>query len=158
MGAGYPIGAVITRREISDRLARDYEYFSTFAATPAAAAAGLAVLDILQQQALPEQAARVGEYLRRRLRQLARHDARLGEVRGTGLMAGVDVLGRQETAPRRAFARTLLDALRDQHVLAGLTGPDGTVLKVRPPLIWREEHADQFIGALEAALTQIGPS
>ena len=158
MGAGYPIGAVITRREISDRLARDYEYFSTFAATPAAAAAGLAVLDILQQQALPEQAARVGEYLRRRLRQLARHDARLGEVRGTGLMAGVDVLGRQETAPRRAFARTLLDALRDHHVLAGLTGPDGTVLKVRPPLIWREEHADQFIGALEAALTQIGPS
>jgi 4-aminobutyrate aminotransferase-like enzyme/Ser/Thr protein kinase RdoA (MazF antagonist) len=160
MGAGYPIGAVITRREISDRLARDYEYFSTFAATPAAAAAGLAVLDILQQQALPEQAARVGEYLRRRLRQLARHDARLGEVRGTGLMAGVDVLGHREThaAQRRAFARTLLDALRDHHVLAGLTGPDGTVLKVRPPLIWREEHADQFIGALEAALTQIGPS
>jgi 4-aminobutyrate aminotransferase-like enzyme len=61
-------------------------------------------------------------------------------------------------AQRRAFARTLLDALRDHHVLAGLTGPDGTVLKVRPPLIWREEHADQFIGALEAALTQIGPS
>jgi 4-aminobutyrate aminotransferase-like enzyme/Ser/Thr protein kinase RdoA (MazF antagonist) len=160
MGAGYPIGAVITRREISDSLARDYEYFSTFAATPAAAAAGLAVLDILEQQALPRQAARVGEYLRGRLRHLARHDARLGDVRGTGLMAGVDVLGLPETraAQRRALARALLDALRDHHVLAGLTGPDGTVLKVRPPLIWREEHADQFTGALEAALTQIGPS
>jgi 4-aminobutyrate aminotransferase-like enzyme len=160
MGAGYPIGAVITRREISDRLARDYEYFSTFAATPAAAAASLAVLDILQQQAIPEQAARVGEYLRSRLRHLARHDTRLGEVRGTGLLAGVDVIGRPEihAAECRAFARTLLDALRDHHVLAGLTGPEGTVLKVRPPLIWREEHADQFIDALEAALNQIGPS
>jgi 4-aminobutyrate aminotransferase-like enzyme/Ser/Thr protein kinase RdoA (MazF antagonist) len=157
MGAGYPIGAVITRREISDSLARGYEYFSTFAATPAAAAAGLAVLDILQQQALPEQAERVGEYLRQRLRRLAGHDARLGAVRGTGLMAGIDVLGRPEIhdpAGRRAFARALLDALRDHHVLAGLTGPAGTVLKVRPPLIWREEHADQFVDAVAAALNQ----
>jgi 4-aminobutyrate aminotransferase-like enzyme/Ser/Thr protein kinase RdoA (MazF antagonist) len=157
MGAGYPIGAVITRREISDRLACDYEYFSTFAATPAAAAAGLAVLDILEQQALPDQAARVGEYLRQRLRRLASSDARLGEVRGTGLMAGVDVLGHPETgapADRRVFARTLLDALRDHHVLAGLTGPQATVLKVRPPLIWREEHADQCVDAIEAALAR----
>jgi 4-aminobutyrate aminotransferase-like enzyme/Ser/Thr protein kinase RdoA (MazF antagonist) len=154
MGAGYPVGAVVTRREISDRLARDYEYFSTFAATPAAAAAGLAVLDILQQQAVPERAARVGDYLRARLRRLAVQDPRLGEVRGTGQMTGVDILGRegQDAAGRRAFARALLDALREHHVLCGLTGPASTVLKVRPPLIWREEHADLYVDALEAAL------
>jgi 4-aminobutyrate aminotransferase-like enzyme/Ser/Thr protein kinase RdoA (MazF antagonist) len=158
MGAGYPVGAVITRREIADSLARGYEYFSTFAATPAAAASGLAVLDVLQGQALPEQAARVGEYLRGRLREVAGRDARLGEVRGTGLMAGVDVLGGAaavDVAGRRAFARALLDALRDQRVLAGLTGPSGTVLKVRPPLIWREEHADQCVDAVEAALKNV---
>jgi 4-aminobutyrate aminotransferase-like enzyme/Ser/Thr protein kinase RdoA (MazF antagonist) len=158
MGAGYPIGALITRRDIADSLARDYEYFSTFAATPAAAAAGLAVLDVLQNQGIPEQAARVGVHLRARLRELARHDARLGEVRGAGLLAGIDVLGPSNTADptqRRAFARTLLEALCDRHVLAGLTGPGGSVLKVRPPLIWREEHADQFVDALAAALQQI---
>jgi 4-aminobutyrate aminotransferase-like enzyme/Ser/Thr protein kinase RdoA (MazF antagonist) len=158
MGAGYPIGALITRREIADSLARDYEYFSTFAATPAAAAAGLAVLDVLQTQAIPEQAARVGEHLRARLRDLARRDTRLGDVRGMGLLAGMDILGPQgvqDPTERRAFARSLLDALCDRHVLAGLTGPAGTVLKVRPPLIWREEHADHFIDAVADALQQL---
>jgi 4-aminobutyrate aminotransferase-like enzyme len=158
MGAGYPIGAVITRREIADSLARDYEYFSTFAATPAAAAAGLAVLDVLENQAIPEQAARVGEHLRARLCELAEQDARLGEVRGTGLLAGIDVLGPpsiQDPTERRAFARTLLEALCDRHVLAGLTGPGSSVLKVRPPLIWREEHANQFVDAVADALQHI---
>jgi 4-aminobutyrate aminotransferase-like enzyme len=158
MGAGYPIGALITRREIAESLARDYEYFSTFAATPAAAAAGLAVLDVLENERLPERAASVGDYLRGQLRDLARHDSRLGDVRGTGLIAGIDITGQpdnQDPAGRRALGRALLDALRDHQVLAGLTGPDGTVLKIRPPLIWREEHADLFTAAVADSLTAI---
>jgi 4-aminobutyrate aminotransferase-like enzyme len=159
MGAGYPIGALITRREIAGRLARDYEYFSTFAATPAAAAAGLAVLDVLENEHIPDRAGIVGDHLRGRLRDLARQDARLGEVRGTGLIAGIDITGpahAQDLTSRRAFARALLDALRDHHVLAGLTGPDGTVLKVRPPLIWQPGHADHFTAALAESLAAIG--
>lgn len=155
MGAGYPIGALITRREIADSLARDYEYFSTFAATPAAAAAGLAVLDVLENERIPERTPAVGDYLRARLRDLGRRDTRLGDVRGTGLIAGVEITGppgTQDRAGRRACARALLDALRDRHVLAGLTGPDGTVLKVRPPLVWQAEHADLFVAAVANAL------
>jgi 4-aminobutyrate aminotransferase-like enzyme len=116
MGAGYPIGALITRREIADSLARDYEYFSTFAATPAAAAAGLAVLDVLENERIPERTRTVGDHVRARLRDLAGHDARLGEVRGTGLIAG-------------------------------------TVLKVRPPLIWRTGEAGLFAAAVAAPLS-----
>jgi len=159
MGAGYPIGALITRREIADSLARDYEYFSTFAASPAAAAASLAVLDVLGQESLPVQAARVGDYLRNRLHAIAAQDDRLGEVRGTGLLAGIDILTGPGGAPNdpqaRPFARALLDALAGHQVLAGRTGPAGTVLKIRPPLVWREEHADQFTGALTAALSDL---
>jgi 4-aminobutyrate aminotransferase-like enzyme/Ser/Thr protein kinase RdoA (MazF antagonist) len=159
MGAGYPIGALITRREIAESLARDYEYFSTFAATPAAAAAGLAVLDVLENEHIPERTAAVGNHLRGKLRDLARQDDRLGDVRGTGLIAGIDVTG-QRNAPdhagRRALARALLDALRDHHVLAGLTGPDGTVLKVRPPLIWHTGQADLFAAAVAESLAAIG--
>src|SRR5262245_32030417 len=70
MGAGYPIGAVVTRREIADVLARRYEYFSTFAATPAAAAAGHAVLDVLQLTGLPARAVEGGARLRGRPREL----------------------------------------------------------------------------------------
>jgi 4-aminobutyrate aminotransferase-like enzyme/Ser/Thr protein kinase RdoA (MazF antagonist) len=159
MGAGYPIGALITRREIADSLARDYEYFSTFAASPAAAAASLAVLDVLEQESIPAQVARVGDYLRERLRTVAAQDPRLGEVRGTGLLAGIDVLasphGTADDPAARPVARALLDALTSHRVLAGRTGPAGTVLKVRPPLIWQEEHADQFAAALTAALSDL---
>jgi len=159
MGAGYPIGALITRREIADGLARDYEYFSTFAASPAAAAASLAVLDVLQQESIPASAARVGDYLRERLSEVAARDARLGEVRGIGLLAGIDILAGPGGAPNdpeaSPFARALLDQLAAHHVLAGRTGPAGTVLKVRPPLIWQEEHADQFAAAVAAALTDL---
>jgi 4-aminobutyrate aminotransferase-like enzyme len=159
MGAGYPIGALITRREIADSLARDYEYFSTFAASPAAAAASLAVLDVLEQESLPAQAVRVGDHLRERLRSVAAQDGRLGAVRGTGLLAGIDVRtgpgGTPSDPGARPFARALLDALAAHHVLAGRTGPAGTVLKIRPPLVWREEHADQFAAALTAALTDL---
>jgi 4-aminobutyrate aminotransferase-like enzyme len=154
MGAGYPIGAVITRREVADSLARDYEYFSTFAATPVAAAAGLAVLDVLSNERLPDQAPRTGDRLRRALRDLAVRDPRLGDVRGTGLIAGVDISAGpgSEITGDRTFARDLLEALRDRGVLAGLTGPEGTVLKIRPPLIWQSEHVDLFARALGGAL------
>jgi 4-aminobutyrate aminotransferase-like enzyme len=101
----------------------------------------------------------VGDHLRDKLRELARHDARLGEVRGIGLIAGIEVTGQpdvQDRAGRRALARTLLEALRDRHVLAGLTGPDGNVLKVRPPLIWHAGEADLFATALAESLATIG--
>jgi Ser/Thr protein kinase RdoA (MazF antagonist) len=159
MGAGYPIGALITRREIAESLARDYEYFSTFAGTPAAAAASLAVLDVLENEHIPERTATVGNHLRDKLHDLARQDARLSDVRGTGLIAGIEISGQphtQDNAGRRALARVLLDALRDHHVLAGLTGPDGTVLKVRPPLIWHTDHADLFAAAVAESLATKG--
>ena len=151
MGAGYPIGAVLTRREVADSLARDHEYFSTFAATPAAAAAGCAVLDVLEAERLPEQAVRVGEHLRARLRALAEGTDRLGEVRGLGLLTGIDLLG-PDGSDDRILASAVRDGLVARGVLAGLTGPTGTVLKVRPALVWREEHADRFVDALAATL------
>ena len=154
MGAGYPIGAVVTRREIADVLAGKYEYFSTFAATPAAAAAGHAVLDVLQLTGLPAQAVEVGARLRARLRTLAADEPLLGEVRGTGLLAGIDVapLG---GATSRETARSLLESLVGRGVLVGLTGPRGDVLKVRPPLVWEAAHVDLFIDRLHQSLADL---
>ena len=155
MGAGYPIGALVTRREIADVLASKYEYFSTFAATPAAAAAGHAVLDVLELTGLPAQAVEVGEHLRRGLRELAAGSPVLGAVRGTGLLAGVDVLP-AAGATSREVARKLLDDLAGRGVLAGLTGPGGDVLKVRPPLVWEPAHADEFVARLADATRAYG--
>ncbi|MFC8511787.1 aminotransferase class III-fold pyridoxal phosphate-dependent enzyme [Streptomyces sp. NPDC057257] len=154
MGAGYPIGALITRREIADRLAEDYEYFSTFAATPVAAAAGLAVLDLLEHTGMPQRAALVGEYLRGRVAALQAAHPALAAVRGHGLIAGIEL---SPTTGRdgRAFAEEVLAGLTERRVLAGLTGPHGTVLKVRPPLAWRTEHADLFVDALADTLASL---
>lgn len=154
MGAGYPVGAVITRREIADALAGKYEYFSTFAATPVAAAAGHAVLDVLQLTDLPSQAAEVGTLLRQRLRDLATDEPMLGDVRGVGLLAGVDVRSTDGTASK-TVARSLLESLVGQGVLAGLTGPGGDVLKIRPPLVWEPAHVDLFVNRLHRSLTDL---
>ena len=155
MGAGYPIGAVVTRREIADRLAEKYAYFSTFAATPAAAAASLAVLDILQDSDILDNVVPVGSHLREQLRDLAAGHDRLGSVRGSGLIAGIDILGPDGT-PDRRYARAVLNTLTRHGVLAGLTGPAGAVLKIRPPLIWETQHVDRLVSALRLTLEATG--
>ncbi|MEV4596816.1 aminotransferase class III-fold pyridoxal phosphate-dependent enzyme [Amycolatopsis sp. NPDC049253] len=154
MGAGYPIGAVVTRREIADALAGSYEYFSTFAATPAAAAAGHAVLDVLSLTDLPARAAATGTFLREGLRALAAEESLLGEVRGTGLLAGVDVVG-SGASTSREVTRALVSELVGQGVLAGSTGPRGDVLKVRPPLVWEDAHVSQFLERLRRGLAEM---
>ncbi len=153
MGAGYPIGALITRREIADALARRYEYFSTFAGNAVAAAAGLAVLDVLTDGDIPANAVDVGDYLRGNLGRLRATHPVIGEVRGFGLIAGVDLI--PPTGDARAFAKDVLEGLRDRGVLAGSTGPRGGVLKVRPPLVWQREHADLFVDTLDQVLTAL---
>ena len=88
----------------------------------------------------------VGDHLRSGLRELAATTGVLGEVRGTGLVAGVDVA---------RDPRSLLEALVARGALAGLTGPGGAVLKIRPPLIWTTAHADLFVDAVAAAVDDV---
>lgn len=154
MGAGYPIGAVITRRELADALAEHYEYFSTFAATPAAAAAGLAVLDVLDTEHLVTRAATTGDHLRQRLTDLESRTHTIGAVRGRGLIAGVDLVA-PTGDDHRGFARRVLDGLARRRVLAGLTGPSSTVLKIRPPLVWTTDHADRFVDTLAEVVSSV---
>jgi 4-aminobutyrate aminotransferase-like enzyme/Ser/Thr protein kinase RdoA (MazF antagonist) len=151
MGAGLPIAAVVTRREIADAFARDHAYFSTFAGSPVTCAAASAVLDVLEDRRIPERAVRVGEYLRRRVTELAARFPVISAVRGYGLIAGID-LRQSGQHGGRAFTNSVVEGLRQRRVLAGSTGRRGDVLKVRPPLVWREEHADRFATALAAVL------
>ncbi len=155
MGAGYPIGATITRREVMDRLAARYEYFSTFAGTAVAAAAAHAVLDVIAERSLVASAGAIGQRLRDGVRGIAERHAILGEVRGTGLICGVDLFPGEARAAR-PLATAFLESLKRNRVLAGLTGPHGTVLKIRPPLIWTSEHVSHFLAGLELTVEQAG--
>jgi 4-aminobutyrate aminotransferase-like enzyme len=126
MGNGYPVAAVITRSELAERFPYARRTFSTFGGNPVAAAAALAVLDVIEDERLVEQTKRVGAYLRERLP---------GDARGTGLLLGVQL----ESAER---AKQVVDRLREDGILIGRTGKNDDVLKIRPPLVFTEEHAD----------------
>ena len=141
VGNGYPVAAVITRREIAEQLAAQTRVFSTFGGNPVAAQAALAVLDVIEDESLVENAALVGALLIGSLEGIA-------EVRGSGLLIGVE-LGSSEEAER------VVNHLRDEGILIGRTGRDGNVLKIRPPLVFADEHADLVRDALACALDEV---
>lgn len=144
MGNGYPVAAVVTRRELAERFPYAGRTFSTFGGNPVAASAALAVLDVLEDERLPERAAGVGERLRAAIAALGKPD--IVEIRGTGLLAGVQ-LSSSELAERAA------DELREQGILVGLTGKHEDVLKIRPPLVFGDEHAELLVSALDRSLS-----
>jgi len=143
MGNGFPVAAVVTRVEVAERLAETTEVFSTFGGNPVAAVAALAVLDVIEDEKLIPRTAEVGGRLLDDLRSLAaRHDA-IREVRGRGLLIGVEL-----AAPATGVA----DAMREAGVLVGVTGPGADVLKVRPPLVFGLDHAEFLVRTLDDVL------
>ena len=140
MGNGYPVAAVVTRRELAEQFPHAGRTFSTFGGNPVAAAAALAVLEVLEDEQLPERAAEVGGRLRSAIERLGKTD--VVEVRGRGLLAGVQ-LSSSELAARVA------DELREAGILVGLTGKHDDVLKIRPPLVFRDEHSELLLAAVD---------
>jgi 4-aminobutyrate aminotransferase-like enzyme len=152
MGNGYPIGAVATRPEILDALREREGYFNTFGGTAAAAAAGNAVLDVIEKENLMGNALQVGEYLRTRLRELAGVHGRIGDVRGAGLFIGIELIETGDPARPLSSTPAVINAMRDRRVLIGAAGRWGNVLKVRPPLCFSKANAEQVVSALAEAL------
>jgi 4-aminobutyrate aminotransferase-like enzyme/aminoglycoside phosphotransferase (APT) family kinase protein len=136
MGNGYPVAAVIARQELFDRLREETEVFWTFGGNPVAARAALAVLDVIEDERLIENAKRVGEELIAALRHLG-----IGEVRGRGLLVGVEL----ESADH---ADNVVNRMRDAGVLINRTGPKGNVLKIRPPLVFSVEHVEVLVAGV----------
>jgi 4-aminobutyrate aminotransferase-like enzyme len=153
MGNGHPIAAVITRSEIVDRFGASTTFFSTFGGNPVACAAALAVLDVLDDEGLVARAATVGDRLRSELAALAvRHEA-IGDVRGRGLMTGVElVTDRGSREPAADLAKRVKDEMAERGVLIGTTGRHGNVLKIRPPLCINSDEADLIVATLDAVL------
>jgi 4-aminobutyrate aminotransferase-like enzyme len=151
MGNGYPVAAVVTRREHVDALGAEGEFFSTFAGSPVAAVAALAVLDVVEDLDLVAHAAAMGELLRTRLREHTADCAAVRDVRGRGLLVGVDLEG--ESA---ATVRDVVDRVREAGVLIGTTGRRSDVLKIRPPLVIDAGQVERVADVVGAALRR-GP-
>ena len=154
MGNGFPVAALVTRSSLLQAVPERTELFSTFGGNPVACTAALAVLDVITDEGLTDQAAQVGSYLRQGLSGLAGRHALIGDIRGEGLLLGVEFVDDHDRrAPAAAAARTVADALRNRGILLGTTGPAGNVLKIRPPLVFGREHADLLLRTLDDVLT-----
>ena len=147
MGNGYPVAALVTRAELFERFGEQMHVFSTFGGNPVAAQAALAVLDVIEDERLVENARDVGGRLRAAILDLE-HE-RIVDVRGGGLLLGVELASAE-------LAGRVVDGLRDDGILIGRTGRDESVLKIRPPLVFRDEHAEILVEALYRRLTPPG--
>jgi 4-aminobutyrate aminotransferase-like enzyme len=151
MGNGFPVAALVVRSQLLDAVPEDVELFSTFGGNPVACAAALAVLAVIEEEGLLANAAKVGSYLRQGLLTLAERHPLIGDVRGDGLLLGVELTD-EAHAPAAGPARKVTEAMRERGILLSATGPAANVLKIRPPLVFQPEHADLLLQTLDEVL------
>jgi 4-aminobutyrate aminotransferase-like enzyme/Ser/Thr protein kinase RdoA (MazF antagonist) len=154
---GFPLGAVVTTPEIAASFDNGMEFFSTFGGNPVSCAAGLAVLDVLEDERLQERALRVGRHLTTGLCRLQERHPLIGDVRGSGLFLGVELVRDGETLePATEETAYVVNRLRERGILTGADGPHHNVLKLRPPLVIAEPDADLFLATLDDVLEEDG--
>ncbi|MEP6990407.1 MAG: aspartate aminotransferase family protein [bacterium] len=158
LGNGAPIGAVTTRMEIARDLTQKI-HFNTYANNPVSMAAGLAVLDIIDDEGLQQNCKVLGTKFLAGLQKLAATHRLIGDVRGMGLMLGMElVTDRATKAPARRETLDLLEALRELSVLVGKGGIDGNVLRIKPPMCITSADVECALDAFDIALKQVSGS
>jgi len=156
LGNGAPIAAVTTRMEIAQKLAQRV-HFNTFGGNPVSAAAGLAVMDVIDEDGLQENARVLGARMRAGLDRLKRSHPLIGDVRGMGLMLGIElVTDRATRAPAKGETADILEACRDLGVLVGKGGLDGNVLRIKPAMCITADDADFALDVLHRAIEVTG--
>ncbi len=153
VGNGFPLGVVVTTDEILNEFIDRTRLFSTFGGNAVAAAAGNAVLDVIDDENLVERSRAVGDVLRREIRKLAADHPLIGDVRGHGLVTGVELVSdREPRSPATQETSMLIELMREHGVLVGSDGRDANVLKLRPPLVITPDEVAHFVEALEQSL------
>ncbi|MGH9468189.1 MAG: aspartate aminotransferase family protein, partial [Terriglobales bacterium] len=152
---GMPIGVTVARADVADALKG--LTISTFGGNPVATAAGSAVLEFIEQQHLLENTQKVGDYLKAKLQSLQEKQALIGEVRGLGLLMGVELVrDRRTKEPAAKETNALLTHCRDQRLLVGKGGLYGNVIRISPPMNISTGDVDEFIRRFDAALSAVG--
>jgi 4-aminobutyrate aminotransferase-like enzyme len=155
MGNGFPMGGVVTRPEYLAAFCNEVGYFNTFGGNPVAAAAGIAVLDIIAEECLIENVASVGSYLKDNLLALKSDYPGIGDIRGAGLYIGLDLNQPGTDEPDAVSATRLVNAMKQHGVLIGTAGRYGHTLKIRPPLCFSIENVDCFLRMIRVSLAEI---
>ena len=148
IGNGHPIGAVVTTPKIAASFANGMEYFNTFGGNPVSCAVAVAVLDVIHDEGLQENARTAGEYLIAGLRDLQTRQPLITDVRGLGLFLGFEMRHGPE-------ATELVNRMKDRGVLLSTDGPLHNVIKIKPPLVFSRSDADLLLDRLDSAFREL---
>ena len=154
LGNGHPLAAVVTTPEIAAAFHNGMEYFNTFGGNPVSAAIGQAVLDVVQDENLQANAIEIGSYLSNGVKELSKSHPIIGDVRGSGLFIGVELM-RDENTPATAEMSDLIEYAKDAGVFLSCDGPDNNILKIKPPMIITKTDVDLFLNVFDAGVRAI---
>jgi 4-aminobutyrate aminotransferase-like enzyme/Ser/Thr protein kinase RdoA (MazF antagonist) len=158
IGNGHPIAALATTREIADVFDNGMEFFSTFGGNTVSSVVGKTVLEIVKDESLPEHADKVGEFLLAGLRDMQSRHSIIGDVRGSGLFLGVELVRDHETLePADCETSYVANRMRERGILIGTDGPLHNVLKIRPPMPFTMQDAEILLEQLDATFSELSP-
>jgi 4-aminobutyrate aminotransferase-like enzyme len=156
IGNGHPLAVVAVRREIADAFANGMEYFNTFGGNPVSCAAGLAVLETLEQEDLLANASEQGAYLLEGMMALQAKYPIIGDVRGRGLFLGIEIVRDRSTKEHAGdLASGISNRAKELGVLMGTDGPYDNVIKLRPSMIFEREHANLLLQVLDRSMVDV---
>jgi 4-aminobutyrate aminotransferase-like enzyme len=152
MGNGHPMGAVVCTEAIAESFSRGVEFFSSFGGNPVSCAIGIAVLEVIEEEGLQQNAKVVGDYYLDLFRELKKKHACIGDVRGSGLFLGVEMVKPGTTDPDTALAAHIKNEMRNRNILISTDGPHDSVLKTKPPLCFTKENALEVVENIDMIL------
>lgn len=155
LGNGHPVAAVVTTRAIAHAFDNGMEFFSTFGGNNVSCAVGLAVLDVIRDEKLQAHALDVGNRMLAGLRPLMDRYGIVGDVRGSGLFLGVELVRNRDTLePAAMEASYVANRMRELGILLGTDGPHHNVVKIRPPMPFDESDADRLVETFERIVAE----
>jgi len=154
MGNGHPLSAVVTTRKIADSFNNGMEYFNSFGGNAVSCAVGQAVLDVIKEEALQENALEVGNYLLNQLKNLQDQHDLIGQVRGRGLFIGIELV-KDELVPAQAEAQTIVNQMKNKGLLLSTDGPEHNVIKIKPPLLFNKKNADELVEKIDKRISKL---
>ena len=152
-GNGHPLAIVACTKEVNDAFATGMEFFNTFGGNPVSCAIGKAVLEVIDEEKLQENALKIGKFLKAELKNLQKDFPIIGDVRGEGLFLGFE-LTTSEKVPLAEHASYLADRMKDLGILMSTDGPDYNVLKIKPPMVFSKGNAKELIFRLRTVFAE----
>ena len=153
LGNGHPLATVACTQEVASKFANGMEYFNTFGGNPVSCAIGIEVLRTVKREKLQKNALEVGEYLKLELEQLAKEFPVIGDVRGQGLFLGIEFVDKNK-GPLSKIASYLVNRMKDHSILMSIDGPDNNVIKIKPPMVFTKENAEELIFYLKKVIEE----